>query len=171
MTDPNVAQKSYTKNSKCPICKHKNCERIDQDLRADPNAIDLYAKSYNVDALDLVTHAFQCMGEPVAVHAEASEAAARELQKRGLEILKNSTLDPAVLRAGTTMLAKAAELRRHALTARGVGVGATDLAKSEAFKVFIRALTRELLDKKFAVDDHAALRALQRLCEDAMGRV
>ena len=171
MTDPILPPKSYTKNPKCLICKNKNCARIDQDLRSDPNALDLYAKSYKVTAIDLVSHALQCLGEPIAIHAEHSEDAAKQLQKRGLAIVKQSTLDPAILRVGTAMLAKAAELRRHALQARGIGVGATDLARSEAFKVFIRALTRELMDPRFAIDDHAALRAMQKLCEDATGRV
>lgn len=171
MLDPSETLKPYTKNPKCLICKHKKCAEIDRDLRSDPDALDVHAKTYKVQAIALVGHAYSCLGEPVLVHAVASEEAASKLHARGLQILQTSTLDAPMLRAASAMLAKAAELRASALAARGVGASTTDLARSEPFKVFIRGVVRELMDPRFAIDDHAALKAIQKLCEAAMGRV
>ena len=154
---------------KCVVCANRRRVEIDRDLRADPMASEWYAKLYKIPALALLDHARVCLASPLLAHAETLEEHALKLSEIGLRILNSNTGEPAQLTAARGYLSTAADLREKALNARGLNFTHIDLQRSPVFRAFLAGLVATLSEKRFKIDDHAALKCVQAMLRTAEG--
>lgn len=153
----------------CAVCKHKKIAEINRDLRADPMASEWYSKVYKIPAFVLLEHARKCLSAPLLLHAEALERHAEKLAEIGERLLTSGTIEPAMLGAARSNLATAADLRKQALSVRGVDFTHIDLQRSPAFRAFLTMTISLLSEPRFRADDHAALRAFLAMMQTAEG--